>query len=91
MYSISICKYRHVNNQHAQKLNTYLSNLHTSTIHSDKTCGVRIVEGLGIEEEKNRRGKEDEYWEEGLGRGAEDWRWEKRMREVRKIDGERGR
>ena len=24
----------------------------------------QIVEGLGIEDEKNRRGKEDEYWEE---------------------------
>ena len=49
--------------------NRYLSNLHTSTIHSDKTCGVRYL-GLGgrkIDDWKKRWEEE----EEDIGRGGE--------------------
>ena len=44
------------------------SNLHTSTIHSDKTCGVRIVDEEGRDRmriEEERMGKKEE---EGRGR-----------------------
>ena len=33
------------NHSPAQKLNTYKYQSHTSTIHSDKTCGVRYLGG----------------------------------------------
>ena len=63
----------HLNHQNPEfskpKRTPHLSNLHTSTIHSDKTCGVRYL-GLGgrkIDDWKKRWEEE----EEDIGRGGE--------------------